>query len=376
MGVLTWAAIDARQEAELRRNDAEGQIEFMLTDLKDKLEGVGRLDALEVVGDKAALYYDQYSISDHDDDALGRRARVYHYLGEIQEKLGNLDEAELHFQNAYAATGGLLGRNQNNPDRIFDHSQSAFWAGYVPFKEGAYEEALPYYEDYLQLAIRLKDQEPNNIRGMQEEIFAWTNIATLKVHMNEKVKAAEIYELLIPEYKEIIEAYPDNLNYGLDLADAYAWLSDVYAETDLTKSLEYRTLQNSVYSDFETQFPDNAKLLHRSLTGQAGIARTEYKLGDFETTREILLESIPNAVGLVMRNPENVEWLSTLTILQLILAETSLAQELYLNAKVDFSKLAEYENRLDVLSGGKSKYFISYSSRAREGRTTLKNKLN
>jgi len=87
MGTLTGFALDARQEAEQRRNDAEGQIEFMLTDLKVKLESVGRLDALEAVGNQAATYYDGYDLADHDDNALGRRARVFHYLGEIQDSI-------------------------------------------------------------------------------------------------------------------------------------------------------------------------------------------------------------------------------------------------------------------------------------------------
>ena len=41
MATLTVFAISAREEAEARRNDAEGLIEFMLTDLRDKLEPVG-----------------------------------------------------------------------------------------------------------------------------------------------------------------------------------------------------------------------------------------------------------------------------------------------------------------------------------------------
>jgi len=146
LGGLTWTALDARDEADRRRNDAEGQIEFMLTDLKDKLEGVGRLDALQVVGNKAASYYDQYPISEHDDDALGRRARVYHYLGEIQDKLGNLEQAEGYFKNAYETTEGLIARNLNDPDRVFDHAQSAYWAGYIPYKKRIYSEAEGYFE--------------------------------------------------------------------------------------------------------------------------------------------------------------------------------------------------------------------------------------
>lgn len=46
MGVLTFTAIAARAEAERQRSEAEGLVEFMLTDLREKLRGVGRLDVM------------------------------------------------------------------------------------------------------------------------------------------------------------------------------------------------------------------------------------------------------------------------------------------------------------------------------------------
>ena len=94
MGTLTGFALDARAEAELAqaeaeagRNDAEESIEFMLTDLKKELEPVGRLSTLKVVGERAEAYYDKYPISKHSDEALGRRARVFHYLGKFRVNL-------------------------------------------------------------------------------------------------------------------------------------------------------------------------------------------------------------------------------------------------------------------------------------------------
>src|SRR5206468_4979595 len=44
---LAYTAIDARDEARDQRREAEGLIGFMLGDLRDKLEPVGRLDVLD-----------------------------------------------------------------------------------------------------------------------------------------------------------------------------------------------------------------------------------------------------------------------------------------------------------------------------------------
>jgi len=55
---LAYTAIDARDEARDQRREAEGLIEFMLGDLRDKLQPVGRLDVLDAVGARALAYYE------------------------------------------------------------------------------------------------------------------------------------------------------------------------------------------------------------------------------------------------------------------------------------------------------------------------------
>ena len=59
MAALAWFALDARREAERQRAEAEGQIEFMLTDLRERLRGVGRLDIMTAVNRRALAYYDR-----------------------------------------------------------------------------------------------------------------------------------------------------------------------------------------------------------------------------------------------------------------------------------------------------------------------------
>ena len=56
---LAVTAIQARDAAREQRREAEGLVGFMLGDLKDKLEPIGRLDALDGVGARVLAYYQQ-----------------------------------------------------------------------------------------------------------------------------------------------------------------------------------------------------------------------------------------------------------------------------------------------------------------------------
>src|SRR4051812_42232519 len=76
MAALAILALKARREAESERNEAEGLATFMLTDLRDRLRGVGRLDVMRAVNARALDYHNrQLELYDRPDDRI-MRARV------------------------------------------------------------------------------------------------------------------------------------------------------------------------------------------------------------------------------------------------------------------------------------------------------------
>ena len=94
----------AQTEAEAARKDAEGLVEFMLTDLRTRLDAVGRLDVLDSVGKRALAYYDARDLGQADPDALGRRARAQLLVGEIDNLRGDLGAALTAYEAAAATT--------------------------------------------------------------------------------------------------------------------------------------------------------------------------------------------------------------------------------------------------------------------------------
>src|SRR5215204_3287254 len=88
---LAYTAIDARDEARDQRREAEGLIGFMLGDLREKLEPVGRLDVLDAVGARALAYYEGQDKQSLTDDALAQRSKALTLMGEIAASRGDLD---------------------------------------------------------------------------------------------------------------------------------------------------------------------------------------------------------------------------------------------------------------------------------------------
>jgi len=120
LGVGIAVALWQAREARAQRVQAEGLIEYMIGDLRKKLQPVGRLDVLDGVGAKALAYYAAQDLGSLDADSLGRRARALHMIGDLAQQRGQFDEAVRDFQQAADTTSRLLQQHPDDPQRIFD----------------------------------------------------------------------------------------------------------------------------------------------------------------------------------------------------------------------------------------------------------------
>jgi serine/threonine protein kinase len=79
----------ARDEAVARRGQAEGLIDFMLGDLWEKLEPVGRLEILNDVGERAVGYFAQVDPALFSDEEVAARSKMLYNIGNVRMRQGN-----------------------------------------------------------------------------------------------------------------------------------------------------------------------------------------------------------------------------------------------------------------------------------------------
>ena len=169
MGAMTLFAFHARNEAARQRAAAEGLVEFMLTDLRETLRGVGRPDAMTVVNAEALEHYRaQGDLASLPPESLERRARVILAMGEDDTVAGRPELAERKYLEAYRTTAALLALTPKSSDSIFGHAQSAFYVGQSALLRGDRQTALRHWNAYRDLAGRLAKVEPNSVRSQME----------------------------------------------------------------------------------------------------------------------------------------------------------------------------------------------------------------
>lgn len=309
-GYLAIAANIARDLAETRRNQAENLIEFMLTDLKAELQPVGRLDALDAVGEKVLEYYALQDLEKLSDDALGRRARSFHMLGEVERNQGNTERARDLFINAMGSTETLLERNANDQQRIFDHAQSVYWVGSMNRSLGDYKEAEVHWLEYEKLAQELVRSNPDNVNWQMEVVYAASNMGILYLrNMNRPLEARENFEKGLSILQQINPQLPDTGATVVTVADAHAWLADALMYSGHLNEVRYhREAQTQLYDNWLVDHPDDYFILRRQLAGQLALSIVEMNAGAVIQALERKLQNIKNAEQLVLRDPENMNW--------------------------------------------------------------------
>lgn len=338
MGALTLEAVDARREAEHRRGEAEGLIEFMLTDLRKKLEPVGRLDVLDAVGEEAIGYYAAQRLMEMPDDSIGRRARAFHLLGEIDELQGDLHGAEEMFQEAWDATAALLSRTPNDTQRIFDHAQSVYWLGYLDWRRGNFAEAEAAFRSYKELAERLVSIEPANLDYVLELAYAHSNLGTLylgavgepRKAYSEFLESANLFSVLVEKQQESIGS--SDTYYG-DLSDSYAWLADSLEYIgSVDDVLKYRIRQQTLLLERAKNLGSQYQIWPELVACYRALARASGYRGNFEAQHTYYSDGIELAKKLVKYDPLNRQWKEYAALIIVDAAQASASQGNFLRS--------------------------------------------
>lgn len=291
---LAIAALQARNEARDQRREAEGLVEFMLGDLRAKLEPIGKLDALDGVGSRVLNYYRQQDTSGLSDAALVQRSRALNLMAQVGFQRGHLDEAEALYRQALAGTAEAVRRSPNDPKRLFEHAQNVFWLGEIARFRGRSAQAVAAYSEYKVLADRLVALEPDNIRWRMEGFYGTENIGISLYNERHFDEAARQFQSALQPIQSLATVDATNRTYQKEFSTILAWLADTQRDRgnlDAATKLRERQisiLERSVGSGGDVEFRQQLAFAHEGL-GLVLASRGKTDLGIAELRTAVAL---------------------------------------------------------------------------------------
>jgi len=299
----------ARDLADARRVQAEGLIDFMLGDLRGKLEPIGRLDILGDVGDQAMAYFATLPEDDFTDSDLMTRSKALYQIGEVRLNEGDVGAAVGPLQESLRLAQALQRRAPEDADRLFQLAQSHFWLGYAHWLVGNLDQAETEFGAYLDNAESLVALDEENRDYRMELGYAHSTLGSLLESRGDLQGAVGEYLATQSVQELLVREDSTNLDWKLELAETFNKLGVAYRKLGrYPESLDAHHRELALKEALFDDDPRNTYYRFRLSTGLDLTAEVQLLLGDLEGAEENTRASLEMMAELATTDASNAEW--------------------------------------------------------------------
>ena len=305
---LAVTAIQSRDEARDQRREAEGLIGFMLGDLKDKLEPIGKLDALDGVGSRVLAYYQKQDMGELTDAALMQRSRALSLMAEVAYVRGDLDGAQRLYREAMDGTAEAIRRNPDDPQRLYDHAQNVFWTADIGRQRGQVREAEAGMREYKRLADQMVALAPDNMKWRMEQQSANTNLGVLLFEQRKFPEATAQFTRALRNIEALATADPQNSDYQKSVTESQTWLADgQMAEGHLQEAIALRTGHVALLQQL-LQRTGDVEYRQKLVPGERRLGELYLFRGQLPEALDHYRAAVAHSEALIAREPDNSRW--------------------------------------------------------------------
>ena len=323
-------ANEQRVLAETRREEAEGLIEFMLGDLRQELEPVGRLSLLTNVADRALDYYKQVDEDLSDCLSASGAARAQYLHTRIAVNQNDLPNARKSSDDALALLETMAENCGDVSQFVTNYAHALQWSADLDALINSINTSEPIKFDpmvldkYERARSNLQDFTANEVNSLEillEQVDA--DILIGKYYMNAGHVDDALNEFISAQTKLQNHYHSIELERNVTLtapsylarekyADILSWLSGAYEHlSKLNESSEALREARKIYRKLASATEVSGKnwKAHFDIIGtDYALARILYKQGQTNKSLEILKLKQIEIDELVKQDPSNESW--------------------------------------------------------------------
>jgi eukaryotic-like serine/threonine-protein kinase len=297
----------ARLQAEQDRERAAGLVAYMLGDLTDRLEQVGRLDLLDDVG--VRIRRDLASAEARSHDTRLERSRVLRQLARIRVARGTLDDAAPLATESLALAQQVATEQPDAADAQLNLGESHYWVGYIAFQRSNPAGALEHWNHYQQAAERATVLQPDNPKAWLETSYAFNNLGTLSRGAEQHAQALTLFQQSVAFKRRSLDLTPDDVRLRADLADSISWVAS--AHDRLGQWPQARNAYDealAVIAEVRKRAPKDAEWIHRDAILHTQRGQILSSLGDRTQARADLVTAVALLDQIGDAQPERSDW--------------------------------------------------------------------
>ena len=242
IGVVSVREIVVKKHlAEHRRATAQGLVAFMLGELEQKLEPIGKLDLLYTVANKARDYY-QNEPGDVTPEDQHQRVLARRILGDVLAAKGHLAEALVEYRASLAIATDRYVAASTNVVAQRDLSASHDNVGDVLANQGDLAAALVEYRASLGIREKLVASDPTNTDAQRSLSLSYDHVGDVLAEQGDVAAALGEYRASLVISEKLAASDPTDANAQRDLSVSYNHVGDALAKRgDIAAALvEYR----------------------------------------------------------------------------------------------------------------------------------------
>jgi len=313
----------ARDQAVAARDDAEGILDFMISDLYAQLEPIGQLPVLLSVGEAAMEYFSRRPLEEFTDGELDSRSRALYQLGQVQMEQGRLDQAQTAFEESLRLAAALSERTPADSDRLFARGQSEFWVAELARRRGDLETAARHFERYRDISIELVGRDSANLTWKLERGYSHTNMGVVLRGLRRNTAALSEFQNALDVKRAVVTGEP-SLRQSLDVAAALGWIAltlrDLGRLEDASRTADD---QLAIFDALEAGAPPAATFAHAVALNRR--SALEIDLGRPDSAYAFAARQRSLMVRLRDSDPTNVRWQREAAAAQAMLGAARLA---------------------------------------------------
>lgn len=325
--VFALRADAARQRAEARQGQAEELIHFMVFDLRDKLETLGRLDILTDLGAAAMTYFAAVPENELSETELSRRSRMLYQIGEVRVQQGDLAGAAAPFEESLLLARRLAALDPEDGERLFELGQAHFWVAYVSWEQGDLAAARQPFEDYLEVSRRLVAMDSSNLEWRQELSYAHSNLGSLLQAEGDLEAALEHFLATLAIDQELVAAQPTH-DARPELAATHNTVGVVLQELGrLDEAGEHLRADLDIRRRLVEEAPEDPRARDFLGASHGHLGSHLFMRGNWPAAMEHFLAQRDTFLELEAHDPTNTAWRYKLAVGNLSLSKVALARK-------------------------------------------------